>query len=142
MRQRTRESCSGSKLPQFSRWGEGIREYFGSGKLWSTKQNGNRSTRGASIKVGDKKMFEIQKGMGVRGRKWKQINPHVQDPLKERSGPQLKGDVTQGSGQIQGAVEGLSLGEKSVRPMGSTSHITFRAASKGRIDEKNWYGEP
>ena len=34
-------------------------------------------TRGASIKVGDKKMFEFQNGMGIRGRKWKQINPHV-----------------------------------------------------------------
>ena len=55
-------------------------------------------TRGASIKVGDKKMFEIQNGMGIRGRKWKQINPHVQDPLKERSGPQLKGAASQGSG--------------------------------------------
>ena len=99
-------------------------------------------TRGASIKVGDKKMFEIQNGMGIRGRKWKQINPHVQDPLKERSGPQLKGAAAQGSGQIQGAVEGPSLGEKSVRPMGSTSHITLRAASKGRIDEKTGMANP
>ena len=102
-------------------------------------------TRGASTKVGDKKMFEFQNGMGIRGRKWKQINPHVQDPLKERSGPQLKGVAAQGSGQIQGASEGPStvrLGEKSVRPIGSISHITLRAASKGRIDEKTGMANP
>ena len=34
-------------------------------------------TRGASTKVGDKKMFEIQNGMGIRGRKWKHSNPRV-----------------------------------------------------------------
>ena len=96
-------------------------------------------TRGASTIVGDKKMLEFQNGMGIRRNRWMQINPRVQNPLKERIGLQLKGAKAQGSGQIQGASIGpntAKIGEKSVRPMGSISHNNSRAASKGRTEEK------
>ena len=96
-------------------------------------------TRGASTIVGDKKMLEFQNGMGIRRRKWMQINPRMHNPLKERIGPQLKGAEAHGLGQIQRASVGPSttrLREKNVRPTGSTSHINSRAASKGRTEEK------
>ena len=97
-------------------------------------------TRGASAMVGDKKMLEFQNGMGIRRRKWMQISPRVQNPLMERIGPQLKGAKGQGSGQIQWASVGLNtkrIRENSVRPIGSISHINYRAASKGRTEEKS-----
>ena len=76
-------------------------------------------TRGVSIRVGDKKMFEFQTVWELGGK----------------------------SGRIltQGASEGPStgsLGEKSVRPMGSISHITLQATSKGRIVEKTGMANP
>ena len=48
-------------------------------------------TRGVRAIVGDKKRLEFQNGMGIRRRKWVQINPRVFNPLKEKIGPHLKG---------------------------------------------------
>ena len=88
--------------------------------------------------MGDKKILEIQNGMGIRRRKWMQFKPSVQYPLKESFGPKLKVAEAQGSGQFHRTFVGPStsrIGEKSVRPIGSFSHINSRAASKGRTEE-------
>ena len=95
-------------------------------------------TRGANTIVGDKKIFEIQNGMGIRRRKWMQFKPNAQYPRKENFGPNLKVAEAQGSGQFHRTFVGPStsrIGEKSVRPIGSFSQINFRAASKGRTEE-------
>ena len=102
-------------------------------------------TRGVRLKVGDKKEFEVQNALGIRGRKGKSINPHVMDPLKERIGLYLEGAVAQGLGQTKGALEGpspASPGEISSRPMGRIYHTTFWAVGKGRSEEKNGMENP
>ena len=104
--------------------------------------------RGESAIVGDKKMLEFQNSMGIRRRKWMQINTRVHNPLKEKIGPQLMGAEAHRLGQIHGPSVGPSKArlqennirptgkEKNVKPTGSIPHINLRAASKGKLEEK------
>ena len=72
----------------------------------------------------------------------------MHNPLEEKIGPQLMGAEAHRLGQIHGPSVGPSKArlkennirptgkEKNVRPIGSTPHINFRAASKGKLEEK------
>ena len=97
--------------------------------------------RGVKLKVGDKKKFEGQNALGIRGRKGKPINSHKMDLLKERVGLHLEGAGAKGVGQIQGALVGpspASPGEKSERPNGRIYHT----ACKEKREEKNGLESP
>ena len=111
----------------------------GAGRLTSGQMSRVSPAAGAN------KRFEFKKFLRIRGSKWKSKKVILKDTGKETSGPNSKGDVAQGPGQIQGVVMGsfqARLGEHSTRPIGWNYQTTTRAERKGRNEEKKGMKNP
>ena len=121
----------------------GIRSFLGNCGVTGRLTGGQ--TRGVSSEAGDKRSFEFQNVLRIRGRKGKSKKVFFKDTVEERSGPNLKGVAAHRPGQIQGVVLGpyqASFEEHSTRPSGWNTHTTTWAELKGRIEEKNGKTNP
>ena len=107
---------------------------LGSGKV--VGRLSNSLSLGTSAKMGTRQRFEIQKGVGTKGRVGKHKRSVLMDSVKVSDGPHFTGGSAHVYGQIQRDFVGPSkvkIGEKSARPSERHYPDISRAACKGRI---------